>query len=342
MKQFRREQELLTRHLDGRSVPGFSPAQLKEIQLEVKRLREASDASPLLHRFMEALPFLVLLTAWAGLIFLVPSMVSNTTFLFIILFIGHGIIGYQWVIYGIHEGAGHGLFRRGESRLLRLMRFLAFHSSRLMMADPVHYRQQHKSHHRFTGTEQDGSQTNFVLGRRILLSLLPGAGILFPNDYRVHHGDGFNGSLALSGVVGLTRVGIEILALRSRFSIGACLALLLIFSPWVGLALDRLRESLEHHLMPQSPVHGTRELGLSPLALLIAGGPWGQPCHLTHHLAPELNWYQQIRLHFTLRERILNEEQLRFFGFTTPFLRLVREETEKHLALEYGQNRSRI
>ncbi len=340
MRQFPREQELLSRSLDGRVIPGLSPAQLQEIQSEVRILRETAQDSPVFHGLMESLPFLILIITWALLIFVVPGLIENRALLFTVLFITHGVIGYQWVIYGIHEGAGHGLFRKGTSPGVRLLRFLAFHSSRLMMADPVHYQEQHKSHHRFTGTEQDGSQTNFVLARRVVLSLLPGAGILFPNDYRVHHGEGFSRSLALSAMVGFTRVGVEIAALRSRFSLVECLLLLLLLSPWVGLALDRIRESLEHHLMPRSPIHGTRELGLSPLALLITGGPWGQPCHLPHHLAPELNWYQQIRLHFALKNRILNKEQLSFFGFETSPLRLIREQIRKHQALEFGQERS--
>lgn len=340
MKQYPREQELLTRYLDGRLTPEFSTAQWKEIQHEVRTLRENAEAAPRIHAVLEALPFLILITAWIILIFILPGMIGNKPLLFSLLFLTHGTLGYQWVIYGIHEGAGHGLFRRGNSRTIRLLRFLAFHSSRLMMADPVHYHQQHKSHHRHTGTEQDGSQTHFVLSRRILLSLLPGAGILFPNDYRVHHGEGFSRSLAVSGLVGFTRVGVEVSVLRSRFSVPECLVLLLLLSPWVGLALDRIRESLEHHLMPRSPTYGTRELGLSPLSLWITGGPWGQPCHLAHHLAPELNWYQQIRLHHILKTRILSEEQQHFFGFRIPLLRLIREQMQKQVSLEFRKERS--
>jgi fatty acid desaturase len=340
MKQYPREQELLIHYLDGRPIPGFSPEQWKEIQNRVKHLREEAEASPHFHAFMEALPFVILILAWIFLIFVLPGLIGSTPLLFVLLFLAHGTLGYQWVIYGIHEGAGHGLFRRGNSRAHRLLRFLAFHSSRLMMADPVHYQEQHKSHHRYTGTEQDGSQTNFVLGRRVLLSLLPGAGILFPNDYRVHHGDGFSRSLAISGIIGVARIAIEVQALRSRFSLAECLALLLLLSPWIGLALDRIRESLEHHLMPRSPIYGTRQLGLSPLSLLITGGPWGQPCHLAHHLAPELNWYQQIRLHSSLEQEILNREQLDFFGFRTPILHLIRDQIRKHIWLEFPKERS--
>jgi fatty acid desaturase len=340
MKQYPREQELLSLYLNGRTIPGFSPEQWKVIQTRVKHLREEAEASPRFHALMEALPFLILIVAWIFLIFVLPGLIASAPLLFVLLFIAHGTLGYQWVIYGIHEGAGHGLFRRGNSRITRLLRFLAFHSSRLMMADPVHYHEQHKSHHRFTGTEQDGSQTNFVLGRRVLLSLLPGAGILFPNDYRVHHGEGFSRSLAISGIIGFARVMIEVRALSLRFSLTECLVLLLLLSPWVGLALDRIRESLEHHLMPRSPTYGTRELGFSPLSLWITGGPWGQPCHLAHHLAPELNWYQQIRLHSALEQEILNEEQLAFFGFQTPILRLIRDQIRKHFSLEFPKERS--
>jgi hypothetical protein len=334
MKQYPLEQILLSRHLETLEVPSFTPEQLRAIQTEVKSLREFADRHPILSDLAALLPFIALLSAWTFLIFILPALVGSRALLFVLLFMGHGFIGYSWVIYGIHEGAGHGLFRNRKNPLHRLLRFLAFHSSRLMMADPVHYSEQHKSHHRFTGTEADGSQTNFVLGGRVLRSLLPGAGILFPNDYRVHHGEGITVSLLLSGLVGGLRVAIEVHALRSRFSIPECLLLLLFFSPWIGLSLDRVRESLEHHLMPRSPITGTRELGLSPLALLITGGPWGQPCHLPHHLAPELGWIQQIALHFKLKNEILTEDQLRFFGFRTSPLSLIGREIRKHLELE--------
>jgi hypothetical protein len=80
------------------------------------------------------------------------------------------------------------------------------------------------------------------------------------------------------------------------------------------MVLDRTRESIEHCNMPADVKFGSWEMGLSPVALLIGGGPWGQPCHFSHHIAPEFSWYQQILLHIKLKE-ILPQKFAKGFGF---------------------------
>ena len=327
MKQYPQEQLFLREYLQGVKTPEFSFEQQAQINEEILRLRKEGKASPF-HTLLQLLPFLIIALSWYVLIFLVPQYITNKTLLFTTLFIVHGILGYQWVVYGLHEGAGHGLFKNNKT-----LNFLAFHSSRLFMADPVNYREMHFSHHKHTGTELDGAQTNFVLSKRIFISLLPGAGILFPNDYRIHKGDKFTLSQVMSAPVGLARFALEYYVLRYYFSLLEITLMLFLLSPWIGLVLDRIRESLEHHLMPQSRIYGTRELGTSALALFISGGPWGQACHLSHHLAPDLNWYQQLKLHHELKS-ILSQEQLDFFGFNTSFINLISQELQKHLHLE--------
>lgn len=328
MKQYPEEQLFLEQYLQKLPTPHFTDAQLNSLQKEIRKIRKEAKLSPWLHGFMQALPFAIIACAWYLLIFILPKFVGSTSLLFVLTFALHGVLGYQWVVYGLHEGAGHGLFPQSK-----FLRFMAFHSSRIMMADPVHYRNAHSTHHRFLGSERDEAQTNFVLLRRVLVSILPGAGILFPNDYRIHKGDGFSRSLLLSSLIGFVRIYIEYRALKSYFSTEAILLMLLVLSPWVGLSLDRIRESLEHHLMPRSKTYGTRELGLSPLGLLIAGGPWGQPCHMSHHLAPDFKWHQQLRLHQFLKS-LLDREQRAFFGFSTTISTLLKNEWKKHLALE--------
>lgn len=328
MKQYPEEQQFLKQHLSTLSVPEFTQGQQEALRKEILSLRQDAKGSTGLHTLLQLIPFLTIASLWYALIFILPAHIHNKVLLFSLLFIAHGILGYQWVVYGLHEGAGHGLFLKNK-----ILRFLAFHSSRIMMADPIYYKQAHYTHHKFVGTDKDEAQTNFVLLKRIVISLLPGAGILFPNDYRIHKGEGLNGSIALSSGLGLIRIYIEYRALNTYLSPVSILVILLLLSPWVGLTLDRIRESLEHHLMPQSHLYGTRQLGLSPLALLISGGPWGQPCHMSHHLAPDFNWYQQLKLHLFLNS-LLDSDQRRFFGFSTTISELIRGEWKKHIFLE--------
>lgn len=339
MKQYPQEQNYLKAYLKDQNIPHFEKYQQELIRNKVISLKQLAKKFPWFHNLMELLPFLIIAGLWYFLIFVLPENIQNKKFLFILIFSLHGVLGYQWVIYGLHEGAGHGLFKNKKDIVHKFFRFLAFHSSRLMMADPVYYQKNHRTHHQFTGTEKDGSQTNFVLLKRIIISLLPGAGIFFPNDYRIHKGDGLSLSLLISFIIGLGRFTLEYIALKPYFTFFEIITMLFFLSPWVGLSLDRIRESLEHHLMPQSKIYGTKELGLDPLALVIAGGPWGQPCHLSHHLAPDLNWYQQIRLSLYLNS-ILTDIQKRFFGFQTSFLKHLLVETKLHIRIEFSPQES--
>ena len=333
MKQYPQEIEYLKNYLKGINIPEFDQDQKGLINRKLKEIRSKAKDRPWIHNFFELLPFILIASLWYLLIFVLPEYILNKTLLFFILFTLHGFLGYQWVIYGLHEGAGHKLFTNKKSVLHRFLSFLAFHSSRLMMADPVNYRKHHQTHHKYTGTAKDGSQTNFVLKNRIMISLLPGAGILFPNNYRVHKGDDCSLSLLLSAFLGILRFAIEYQALKPYFSPAQIILMLFLLSPWIGLFLDRIRESLEHHLMPQSREYGSRELGTSLIGLIIAGGPWGQPCHLSHHLAPDLNWYQQISLSKYL-DKTLTEDQRTFFGFNASIPDLITNQIQKHTMVE--------
>lgn len=336
MKCYPQELKYLETYLADKRIPELSKNQHVLIKNQINYLREKQKKQPWIHNFMESLPFIIIFSSWYFLIFILPTYIDNRIILFITLTFFHGFLGYQLVIYGLHEGAGHGLFKNQQTLIHKILRFLSFNSSRLLMADPIYYKKVHPSHHSFLGTNRDKAQVNFVSTKRIFLSLIPGAGILFPNDYKIHKGESFTKSDFFSTLIGLTRASIEYLALSPFLSTIEILSILFLLSPWIGLSLDRIRESLEHHLMPQSKFYGSRELGLSPLSLLVSGGPWGQPCHLSHHLAPDLNWYQQIKLHFFLKKK-LNEEQKLFFGFSKPLAKILYEEIKKHFVLERGK-----
>jgi fatty acid desaturase len=341
MKTSQTEIDILSRFGANKSdIPAFTSEQEEQIKAAILIARDYAKNNPTIHFLLQLFPYLVLFSAWLFVILLLPRLIENTLVLTLVLGALHGMIGYQWVIYGMHEGAGHGLFRKRNSQIEKLFNWLAFHSCRLFMADPEFYAKAHKTHHRYLGTIEDQAQTNYVHTRRVLISLLPGAGILFPNDYRIHKGDDLSFSLVVSGLIGGARLALEISLLANYLHWSLVILAFGLIGPWIGLSLDRIRESIEHHLMPADKVWGTRELGLSFMALVIAGGPWGQPCHFTHHLAQDLNWYQQLLLHKKLKT-ILSSSQQDFISFRHKgIFSLLRQNIKSRISIlkQVGQN----
>lgn len=311
MKQYPEEQIFLDKILQNVTIPELSSTQLDHLTNEYKTLQKKQKKRRFVHIFLEAAPFFIIFLQWALLLNFTP-IISNKIILILTLGIFHGYIGYQWVIYSLHEGAGHGLFKEIKNPIGQLFQFLAFNSSRIMMADPINYKKNHLLHHAFLGTDRDGSQVNYVQRKRILKSILPGAGIIIKNDYCVHVGESIDFSTAISFIIGGLRFSVEYYLLKDFLSFPETVLCLLILSPWVGLTLDRIRESVEHFGMPKDNRYGSKDLGLTIESMIIAGGPWGQPYHLAHHLYPQLNWYQQIKLGKKL-EQIFSKKQKDFF-----------------------------
>ena len=287
--------------LPVKAIPHFSPAQNTALRVSVKAIRDFSRAHPRLHFVLQLLPYFVLSLLWASLIFIWIPALPTLILKILVLSLVHGFLGYSFVVYALHEGAGHRLFA-GEDKISKLFRYLAFHSSRLQAADPEFYHQVHGTHHRHLGTEQDLSFAHFILTRRILKSLLPGAGTVFPSDYKIHQGPTLTRSGIFSLLLGGLFVALEIYLLSPTLPIVWAFLSLAVITPWIGFSLDRLRESMEHQHMASDKIWGSRELGLGFSGLIIGGGYSGQSCHFTHHLAPDLNWYQQIYLHFQLKK----------------------------------------
>jgi len=81
--------------------------------------------------------------------------------------------------------------------------------------------------------------------------------------------------------------------------------------------------------MPLTERDGIRDLGLGFWGLLIGGGPWGQPCHWTHHLMVGVPWYNQLPLHFFIKRLVTPQQRDVFFlkpliGFPALLLRLIK------------------
>lgn len=309
MKTYAEEIEIFEayNHLRG-SVPTLSAEERLELQSFLTLLRAERSKSGWRVFLIEAIPFIACALIWAALIFILPSMIHNSIAFALVFGVAHGFLGYSYVVYTLHLGAGHRLF--GEGWLRRL----AFHSSRLLFADPLQYREAHLRHHRSLGQKEDGAFTHYVLPARIIKSMLPGAGVLFPNDYKIHHGETYTLSRLQSDLIGLSFLGFEVWIVSPYHAWYWTVLALAFVAPWIGSILDRTRESIEHQLMPSDNQYGTREFGMNFWGLLWGGGPWGQPCHFSHHFAPDLNWLDQIRLHRYFR-KTLRPEMLEYFGF---------------------------
>ncbi|MCP3098450.1 fatty acid desaturase [Myxococcus sp. K15C18031901] len=316
-------------HLALGDFPSLTKAQLDTLRRRSQELQGQFRAHPVLHDALNVLLLLGLfcadVLALTALPFAFPGWLASATgraLAGVVSGAVHGFIVCGIVTLSVHEGAAHDLLIIGKGRLAKGLRRLANNACRLFLADPRHYAESHAAHHRNLGTLEDGSFTHHVNPRRLLGALLPLAPLLSHSDYfpwrPQEHTRSRRRSVALTNGYLLSCAALATWLHGPVFMVVA----LLVVGSWLSFVLDRLRESTEHLFMPLDRVNGTRELGLGFWGLLLGGGPWGQPCHLTHHLEPALPWYQQLRLHFFLR-RLLTPEQRRHF-FPRPVLGVPR------------------
>jgi fatty acid desaturase len=303
-------------------VPSFSNEQIQRISEISRDYSRWYRSHPRLHNTLNVLVLLLLIALdlpvliegalWLGerpardaLWWLAASGLS----------LMHGLLMYSLSNFSMHEGAAHNRIIASIGPVSRSLQFLANNACRLAYADPEFYCKHHAAHHGHFGTPSDGSFVSFVNPRRFLISLLPLAGILDFNDFRVHCDTKPSRSRRISFLVGtayLLPIGC-FMAVADRPLLP--LVVLVLLGPWCLSTLDRLRESSEHNMMSLEARHGTRNLGLGFWGLLIGGGPWGQPCHLSHHLAPALPWYFQCLLHVRLKQ-MMTPDQRRHFTLT--------------------------
>ena len=291
------------------AYPTFTLEQDNLIKDQIIRIRSLSRSNRYLHLFLQLIPLLSLFSLWFLTLNFLPAFFTNTVIQVSLVALCLGFIGYSFVIYTLHEGAGHGLFRTYPK-----LKLIAFNLPRLKMADPQYYQNCHQKHHKHLGKEEDCAFTNFISLNRFLRSVVPGAGIFFPNDYNIHQNPVRTKSRTITEITGLIVILIELKLLQSHFSLINSLLIVCLLAPWFGMVFDRIRETTEHRFMPAHNLYGTKELGIGIFAQVIGGGPWGQPCHFSHHLAPDLTWYQQVMLHLSLR-KIMNKKQKDFFFF---------------------------
>jgi fatty acid desaturase len=196
----------------------------------------------------------------------------------------------------LHEGAAHHLIFPGAGPLSRAASFLSTNMCRLSAAEPEHYSECHMAHHAKFGTEHDSEFLNFIFPRRLWLNFLPLGSFFNYSDFFVHRTPAYTRSSATSGLVGGLYNGLYLFMLYRFFGLLFTVIVILIM-PHIGFYVDRMRQFTEHNLMPLENNSGARSLGVGMWGLVVGGGPWGQPCHLAHHLVASIPWYQQIILH---------------------------------------------
>ncbi len=316
---------------------GLAPEQVRSVAQKAADLQRWFHAHPRLHSLLTFSVLSGLLVLDALVLLRLPAVclgpaASTPRLLLSALAVGalHSWLIYSLVVYTVHEGAAHGLLFPLPGRLGRLLNGIGNNLCRLGSADPTHYVANHRSHHASFGTPQDGEFLNFVAPRRYWPMLLPFGMFLNYSDFVVHRPLRFTRSRLLSATLAVSyNVAYGVVLAQRHGDLFAAVSLALVL-PHAGFYLDRLRQFTEHNLMPIENRHGARSFGVGFWGLLVGGGPWGQPCHWMHHLAPGLPWYQQVRLHRHVA-RLLTPEQRREFliapvlGFPRLVLRLWRE-----------------
>ena len=333
------------------AIPRLTKLQLARWKEEARSRQSWIDARPGLHNAINTTLFAVLLAADVASWWLLSRWTGLHSPSSLRFWLGAALLGllHGWLLYNItsvslHEGAGHGRLIHGRKRIAGTLRRLLNNLCRLGYADPEFYRGRHPSHHAKLGTEEDGAFTHLVRPGRVILSLLPFAGVLSFNDYRIHVGGPYSRSRAVSDLLGTAWLGAGVVVAANLTSWLWALLVFAVLAPWATFTFDRLRETTDHALLPTDCMDAARSLGLGFWGWLLGPGPWGQCSHLVHHLFPALPWYQQALMHPRVA-RDLTVEQRRHYlvtpviGFPLLFARVLRESGRRIKEARANENR---
>lgn len=305
--------------------PSLEATQIEDFRAEARRFVEKVRAHRWAHNLFNLLLLVALLVADGWVLLFLPELLLHAEpslgrQLAAAVFTGflHGWLVCGFVTLTVHEGAAHNLIILGTSPTAKRLRFLTNHACRLFLADPEYYREGHRRHHGHFGTAQDGAFTNSVSPHRVLGTLKAMAPFLNISNFFPWLPPAYTRSRLISMGLTFAYAGPFIAVMFFKFGLVFTIVAYFMVGTMMSYAFDRCREAVEHNMMPLNNENGTRELGLGFWGLLLGGGPWGQPCHMVHHLAPNLPWYGQIRMHFYLRA-LLTPHQRRAF-FMTPLI----------------------
>jgi fatty acid desaturase len=242
----------------------------------------------------------------------------------------HSYLMYSLAFFTMHDGACHRVMFPTNNAVGRWMHRIGSNLCRVGGVDPEYFSKDHFAHHTKFGTEQDREFLNFVFPRRYWMSLLPLAAYTNFNDFLMHRPPTYTRSRIMSGITGMAYNGFYAYLVYRAFGGVFAIVTMVILLPHVGFYLDRLRQFTEHNLMPLENHNGARSFGLGFWGMLLGGGPWGSPCHLEHHLAASLPWYQQLRLHLYVRKILTPSQRKQFLlrpviGWPRLWWRIVRD-----------------
>lgn len=329
------EYEAAQRYWQGRSFPHLSQEQHTAIFERAKEMIQSQFRHALRHYLINAsvLVFLFALDWWV--ILNTGRFISSAVGAGLIVGLVHGYCLYSLVAFTMHEGRAHNMIIPGKGRVAKLFALLVSNLGRLAGAEVDHYATNHLIHHAHFTTPQDAEYLNHVGAKRYFKCFIPFAGLTnWGGDFKSHAGESYSPSRLLSLMIFTIYHAAVILAMtRSGYS-WLAIAIAVCFAPQLEFWLDRTRQFCEHNLMPLSVWDGGRDLGLDFWGLLIGGGPWGQPCHWSHHLAAGLSWYNQLRLHLFIEKKLSPEQKQYFFlrpltGFPLLLARLIKETNTK-------------
>lgn len=336
MKVHPDELAMAREYASSRDFEHLSPEQIHQVMVRGRELYRWFRAHPRLHAAISVAAivsiFAVDWLVWIALVRWFVAAVPGTGGLIVAaVFTGalHSWLAYSFSIYSLHEGAAHNLIFPGTSRLSRVGSFLARNMCRLSAAEPEYYSECHMSHHARFGTEGDTEFLNFILPRRLWLNFLPLGSFFNYSDFFVHRTSLYTRSSAISGFFAAVYNGLYLLMIYRLFDPLFTVVVFLLM-PHIGFYVDRIRQFTEHNLMPLESNSGARSMGVGFWGLLIGGGPWGQPCHLAHHLVASIPWYQQIILHRYIVGLLTETQRKQFLlrpvvGFPVLFWHILRE-----------------
>ena len=352
MKLHPEELQLARAYDRHRVFEPFTPEQVHLIMERGRALFRWSRAHPWLHNVVGVLVIASLLIADSWVLLALPRLLLAAAdrvpslgaelLSGVVIAFAHGWLLYSLVVYTLHEGAAHNAIFTGSGTSARLAQRVARNLGRIGQADPDYYADCHMGHHAKFGTEDDPEFLNFVLPQRLWASLIPFAVLTNVSDFIAHRSPTYTRSRILSGVVAVSYNGVYgWMMFRAFGAVVPLVVLALVLN--VAFYFDRLRQFIEHNLMPLENRIGARNLGVGFWGLLIGGGPWGQPCHLAHHMVPSVPWYHQIVLHRYMKRLLTPQQRAQFLvtpvvGFPRLFWRVVRDAAgfarQQHVTLQ--------
>ena len=332
------ELELAQAYAGVRSFEDLNDQQLRAIRERGRELYKWFKAHLRIHNFINAVVIVSVLSADAFVLLSLPRpLLLGSHSQGVVWKVIAGVIAgslHGWLIYSLsvlslHEGAAHNLIFCGNGFAARVGQSIGRNLCRLLAGDPDYYAACHMAHHAKFGTEHDSEFLNFVRPRRLWMTFLPLAAFINYTDFVIHRPMHYTKSRAISAIMSLVYHGVYAYLAYRSFGLIYTITILILVTHF-GFYLDRLRQFTEHNLMPLENQNGARSLGFGFWGMLVGGGPWGQPCHLAHHLSPAIPWYQQFLLHRRIKHLMTPRQRgqfliVPFIGFPQLLWRIVHE-----------------